>query len=183
MICLYHYHCSVTTTSTSDDPDSWQKTMPLVVCNDWRSRPTQYGSYIHVRHIQSDWQPSYAVDGHMDMSSLCYHHKCSTRVLAWFCQKVLSLLAPNHVVLQWLRLKTHVEWIWNPWQTFIMSLITLICIVRFHRSVITPLPIHVLVNNCMYVLWGKRKDCRIQCTRTQYFKKDTKERIDNIHIR
>ena len=56
-------------------PKSWVtarlQTRPLY--KQWGFRPTQSGSHIHVIHIQGVWQPSYAMDGHMDPSPLHYH--------------------------------------------------------------------------------------------------------------
>jgi hypothetical protein len=40
----------------------------MVKCSDWGCRPNQDWSHINVRHIQGVWQPSYAVDVHMDAS-------------------------------------------------------------------------------------------------------------------
>jgi hypothetical protein len=40
----------------------------MVKCSDWGCRPNQDWSHINVRHMQGVWQPSYAVDLHMDAS-------------------------------------------------------------------------------------------------------------------
>jgi hypothetical protein len=40
----------------------------MVKCGDWGCRPNQDWSHINVRHMQGVWQPSYAVDVHMDVS-------------------------------------------------------------------------------------------------------------------
>ncbi len=40
----------------------------MVKCSDWGCRPNQDWSHINVKHMQSVWQPSYAVDVNMDVS-------------------------------------------------------------------------------------------------------------------
>ena len=37
------------------------------------------GSHIHSKHIKGVWQPSYALDGDMDLPSCHYHHTCQSR--------------------------------------------------------------------------------------------------------
>ena len=39
----------------------------MVKCSDWSCRPNQDWSYINVRHMKGVWQPSYAVDAHLDV--------------------------------------------------------------------------------------------------------------------
>ena len=40
----------------------------MVKCGDWGCRPNQVWSHINVKHIQGVWQPSYAMDVHIDVS-------------------------------------------------------------------------------------------------------------------
>ncbi len=41
-------------------------------CHGWGCTPFLTASHIHIRYIQSDWAPSYAVDGHMNAPLHCY---------------------------------------------------------------------------------------------------------------
>ena len=44
-------------------PWLWMHTEWYPLCGVWASKPIWHGSHIHSKHIQGDWQPSYAVDG------------------------------------------------------------------------------------------------------------------------
>ena len=87
---------------------SVQKIPLWCVCG---SSPTQIGSHIHLNlnHVQGVWQPSDAVDGHMDASSSYYHH-------TWYCWFGMWAEIDGHwrymknIIMLWLRLKPHPYW-------------------------------------------------------------------------
>jgi len=59
----------------------------MVKCSDWCCRPKPDWSHINVKHIQSVWQPSYAVDVHMDVSSP--HYGCPCWPSFWNLPRIL----------------------------------------------------------------------------------------------
>ena len=48
----------------------------MVKCNYWVCRPNQDWFHINSKHVQGVWQPSYAVDVHMDGSLQHYSSSC-----------------------------------------------------------------------------------------------------------
>ncbi len=112
-------------------------------CSGWGSRPTWNGSHIHLKHIQGDWQHSYAVDDQMDPSPCCYQRTCwprfgdMTKILGW------SYFL-NHTNLKWLRLKTHMKWFPHPPQANTRCLTTFICCGWADGSITMLLPLHLL---------------------------------------
>ncbi len=53
----------------------------MVKWGDWGCTPNPYSSHIHIIYIKGVWQPLYAVDVHMDVSTLPYG--CSCRPSVW----------------------------------------------------------------------------------------------------
>jgi hypothetical protein len=98
----------------------------MVKCSDWGCRPNQDWSNINVRHMQSIWKSSYAVDVHMDAS--LQHYGCShwpnfgksptNLVISWWT---------NDGKKQWLRLYTQSRLIQYQCQTHARCLTTFIC--------------------------------------------------------
>jgi hypothetical protein len=92
----------------------------------WGCRPTQSGSHIHIIHIQGVWQPSYAVDGHMEPSLLHFHGRCYPRFQIWEISQNLAVIAGRQMIplhKQWGLRPTqsgshihiiHIQGVWQP---------------------------------------------------------------------
>jgi hypothetical protein len=52
----------------------------MVKWGDWGCTPNTYSSHIHIIYIKGVWQPLYAVDVHMDVSTLPYGRSCRQSV-------------------------------------------------------------------------------------------------------
>ncbi len=75
----------------------------MVKCGDWGCRPNQDWFHINVKHIQGVWQPSYALDVHMDVS--LQHYGCSCWPSFWKSPRILgNSWASNDGEVRWLRL-------------------------------------------------------------------------------
>ena len=79
--------CHHAGTTTLVGPDLGSQLKPLVTavrwtmpwCSAWGSKPTWNGCHILFKQIQGDWEPSYAVDGNMDVSPCRYYYTCWPR--------------------------------------------------------------------------------------------------------
>ncbi len=112
---MWMHHQTITTTLVSSYLECELKFLVtdgvwmILLCCDWCSSAAQICIHIHLNHIKGVWQPSYAVDGHLDLSSLLYHHTC------WLIVVTLAEIPPgkywarNDTVLLSLRLKLHPE--------------------------------------------------------------------------
>ena len=75
----------------------------------WGFSTTQSGSHIHVIHMQDIWQPSYAMNGHMDPSLLHFHHQI------WqISRNPGSLLVYSSTITHMMRIYNHPKWIPHP---------------------------------------------------------------------
>ncbi len=109
------------------------------------SKPTWNGSHIHSKPLQSDWQPSNAVDCDMDLSSCHYYHtlvgsdlgSVSWDLHHWWCAHKwwhgTVVEAQNPHGMAPMSTQTHTIW-----------LTTFICSGRVYGSVIVPLSPHLL---------------------------------------
>jgi phage-related protein len=75
----------------------------MVKCSDWGCRPNQNWSHINVRHMQGVWQPSYAVDVHMDASQQHSSSPCWLRY-GKSPRNLGNSWATNDGEVRWLRL-------------------------------------------------------------------------------
>jgi len=106
-ICSPHH--AVTTTLVR--PDLVRQLISLITagilsCISWGSKPMWNCTHISSKHIKSDWQHSYAVDGDMEPPLCCYHHTCGT----WFGKSAEIMdhfWVPNDTIMHWLMLLTH----------------------------------------------------------------------------
>ncbi len=80
------HHHTVTTKFVGPELGSQLRSVLLALCpqmmpwcSGWGSYPTWNVSHIHSKYIQSDWQPTYAVDESMEESSYCYYQTCWPR--------------------------------------------------------------------------------------------------------
>jgi hypothetical protein len=112
---------------------------PVGLCSIWGYWPTPNRSHINAIHMQGGWEPSYAVDGHMDLSSL------SSPALIGQAFGSQSWILGNCYtttcrVVQCLRLWTHSKQIWNQCHTYARWLRTFICCGWAHGPVLTQSP-------------------------------------------
>jgi hypothetical protein len=98
----------------------------MVKCGDWGCRPNSYSSHINVIHMKGVWQPLYAVDVHMDVSSPRYGRSCSPSF--WNLARNLgNSQAITHGEMRWLRLQTQLIFISHQCHTYERCLTTFIC--------------------------------------------------------
>jgi len=110
----------------------------MVKCGDWGCGPNQDWSHINVKPMQGVWQPSYAVDVHMDATLQHYSPSCWPGF--WESSRILgNSLATNDGKVQWLRLWTQSRFISHQYQTNARCLTTLICSGCAHGFVFTTL--------------------------------------------
>ena len=87
---LPHYRCSSRPCFWKSELEFWvtPRQWMIVKCGDWGCRPIPHWSHINVKHIQCIWQPSYAVDVHMDVS--LPHYSCSCWSSFWMLARNLG---------------------------------------------------------------------------------------------
>jgi hypothetical protein len=108
----------------------------------WRPRSARNSSHILSKHVQSDWEHSYAVDGQMDPPSCHYPHTYCRRRLPKGFNKISRLkLGYNDVMVHWLRPQTHMEWFPHPLQANSRCLRTFLCCGWADGFTILPLPL------------------------------------------
>ena len=90
--------------------------MIATTCSDWGCRPNPDWSHINVRHMKGVWQPSYAVDVHMDVSSP--HYGCWCWPSFWNFGRILG---NAHTItdgeMRWLRLCRYLSLVLAPLMT------------------------------------------------------------------
>jgi hypothetical protein len=109
---------------------------PVGLCSVWGYGPTPNRSEINVIHMQGGWEPSYAVDGHMDLSSLSPPTliRQAFGSQAWIlgnCQATICR------VVWCLRLWTHSKQIPHQCHIYARCLRTFICCGWAHGPVLT----------------------------------------------
>ncbi len=99
----------------------------MACCSGWGSRPTLNDSHHIFWHMQSVWDHSYVVDEHHCNPSSChYHNPCWHRF--WVSAKFpVRTWNWNNVMLQWLKLQTHIKWFSHLLQTYSKWFRTYIC--------------------------------------------------------
>jgi len=75
----------------------------MVKWGDWGCRPNPYSSHLHIIYIKGVWQPLYAVDVHMDVSTPRYGRSCLPSVLNFATNLGKSQLICDDEI-RWLRL-------------------------------------------------------------------------------
>jgi hypothetical protein len=68
----------------------------MVKWGDWGCKPNPYSSHIHIIYIKGVWQPLYAVDVHMDVSTPPYGRSCRP---SWRWNEVIKAIDPTHIHL------------------------------------------------------------------------------------
>jgi len=131
------HHHTVTTKLVGPELGSQLRSVLLALCpqmmpwcSGWGSYPTWNVSHIHSKYIQSDWQPTYAVDESMEESSYCYYQTCWPR----FGKTIETVSLVCAQMMPW-----HSNWRWLP---------TFICCGWEYGSMIMPFLPHLLAQIC-----------------------------------
>jgi hypothetical protein len=116
--CLYWHTCWTRFAySWKIEWRSWATNDIMVRCG-WVFKPTWHGPHIHcVIHMQGVIHHSYAMDWPIDQPSCCYQHTCWT-ILANSWKFELRSWGTNNIMVEWLRLQTHMEWSPYPLHTY-----------------------------------------------------------------
>jgi hypothetical protein len=128
LMCPYHIIAALIEQAFGSELEFWvtPRQQMLVKCGDWGCRTNPDWSHINVEHIQCDWQPSYAVDMHMDVSLPLY--SCSCRPSFWNWARILgNSQAKTDVKVWWLRLYTHSRLISHQCQIYVKCFTTFTC--------------------------------------------------------
>jgi len=97
----------------------------MVKWGDWGCTPNPYSSHIHIIYLKGVWQPLYAVDVHMDVSTPRYCRSC--RPSLW---NFATNLGKSQLIydgeMRWLRLYTQPIFISHPYYIYKRCLTTII---------------------------------------------------------